>query len=325
MKDLISIIIPVYNVSNYLDKCLESICNQTYQNIEIITVNDGSKDDSLNILKKWKKKDSRITIIDKENGGLSSARNAGIEKATGKYIMFIDSDDFADKKFIEILYTNLKKYNKKISICNRYYYYEDGKKYLRFKDNNSIINMDLEEAFLNLLNFINFDMSAWAKLYARELFNDIRFPEKKLSEDYYIMYKLFDKTDGVVYTSKPLLYYLQQRKGSITRNNKIIYDYIIASKKQMEFICNKYEKLSLYAKSAYCLSYFTVYNKLILNGGKADKKFIKEMKRCVKKYYTFVKNNKYINKSRKIQIIIFKYLNIIYNPILKIYMKKVKS
>ena len=128
MKDLISIIIPVYNVSNYLDKCLESICNQTYQNIEIITVNDGSKDDSLNILKKWKKKDSRITIIDKENGGLSDARNVGMDASSGDYIGFVDSDDYVDEDFYEILVANLEKYDADISCCRYSNVWEDGTK-----------------------------------------------------------------------------------------------------------------------------------------------------------------------------------------------------
>ena len=321
MNDLISVIIPVYNVSKYLNKCLESICSQTYNNLEIITINDGSTDDSLSILKEWKKKDKRIIVVDKKNGGLSSARNAGIEKATGKYIMFIDSDDFADKKLVESLYKNIIKYNKKISICNRYYYYEDGTKKLRFKDNDTTINLDQKQAFINLINFIDFDMSAWGKLYDINLFNDIRFPEGKLCEDYYIMYKLFDKSDGVVYSSSPLIYYLQQRKGSITKKNTINYDYIYACKNQMDFICENYTELSEYAKSSYCLSYFTVFNKVLINGGNIEKDFIKEMKNVIKEYHKYVKKNKYISKSRKIQIYIFRYLRILYFPLLKFYKK----
>lgn len=108
MNELISLIIPVFNVEKYLDKCVETIVNQTYSNLEIILVDDGSTDSSGEKCDYWKKKDNRIIVIHKKNGGLSSARNAGIEIATGKYISFIDSDDFIDLKMIEILRKNYK-------------------------------------------------------------------------------------------------------------------------------------------------------------------------------------------------------------------------
>lgn len=103
MNDLISLIVPIYNVEKYLDKCIDTIINQTYSNIEIILVDDGSTDASGEICDKWKKKDNRITVIHKLNGGLSSARNAGIDIATGKYIGFIDSDDYIDLEMIETM------------------------------------------------------------------------------------------------------------------------------------------------------------------------------------------------------------------------------
>ena len=109
MNDLISIVVPVYNVENYLDKCIETIVKQTYKNIEIILVDDGSKDNSGSKCDEWKNKDKRIKVIHKVNGGLSSARNAGIEVAAGKYINFIDSDDYIDLRMIEILYNTIDK------------------------------------------------------------------------------------------------------------------------------------------------------------------------------------------------------------------------
>lgn len=320
--ELISVIIPVYNVYDYVGKCIESVINQTYKELEIIVINDGSTDNSLDIIKAYEKKDKRIKVIDKKNGGLSDARNVGIDASTGKYIMFLDSDDFIDENMIKIMYENLKKYKKKISICNRYYYYEDDTKKLRFCNTNSIINMDLIESLINLLNFINFDMSAWAKLYDKSLFENIRFPVGKLSEDYYIMYLLFDKASGVVYDSRPLLYYLQQRKGSITKKNKLIMDYVYAAKQQHDFIKEKYPQLKIYAESSYCLSYFTIYNKSIINGGSPNKNFVKEMNDILKLYEKSVYKNKFISNSRKIQIIIFKYFKPIYNFLMKMYKKR---
>ena len=318
-EELISIVIPVYNVRDYVGKCIESVICQTYKELEIIIVNDGSTDNSLDIVRKYERKDKRIKVIDKQNGGLSDARNTGLKQATGKYIMFLDSDDFIDRDMLSVLHCNLKKYNKKISICNRYYYYEDETKVLRFPNNNEIISMDKKEAYLNLLNFINFDMSAWAKLYDINIFKNIEFPVGKLSEDYYIMYLLFDKSNGVVYDSKPMLYYLQQRKGSITKKTKLIMDYVYAAKKQLEFITKKYPDLQQYAESAYCLAYFTIYNKSVVNGGKPSREFKKEMDNVVKTYSKSVYKNQYISKSRKLQIILFKYFYIIYDLIMVAY------
>jgi glycosyltransferase involved in cell wall biosynthesis len=321
-SDLISVIIPVYNVSKYLDKCLGSICGQTYKNIEIIAVNDGSTDDSLAKLEQWKSRDERVILINKQNGGLSSARNAGIDIATGKYITFIDGDDFVDERLIEELHEIITKYDKKISICNRYYYFEDGTKKLRFKDDGLITSMSRKESFINLLNMINFDMSAWGKMYDRSLFSNIRFPEGKLCEDYYIMYQLFSKSDGIAYTSAPLVYYLQQRKGSITRKSTIIYDYVYACEKQMNYICENCKELASYAKSAYCLSYYTVYNKALMNNASIDRRFLKDMKTVTKENWRCVASNQYISKTRKAQIIVFRFARILYRPLLKIYKSK---
>ena len=116
MKDKISIIVPIYNMEKYLNKGVNSIINQSYENLEIILVNDGSTDDSLNICNKFKKKDKRVVVLKKENGGLSSARNYGIEHANGKYISFVDADDYIEKDYIEKLYNCITKYKVKISI-----------------------------------------------------------------------------------------------------------------------------------------------------------------------------------------------------------------
>ena len=117
MKELISIIVPVYNVEQYLDDCLISIINQTYKNIEIILIDDGSTDKSGKICDEYAKKDSRIIVIHKENGGVSSARNAGLRIAKGAYIGFVDPDDWIAEDMYEVLYSNAKKYDADVSVC----------------------------------------------------------------------------------------------------------------------------------------------------------------------------------------------------------------
>lgn len=125
---LITIIVPIYKVENYLDKCVYSIIQQTYTNLEIILVDDGSPDNCGNICENYRKKDSRIKVIHKENGGLSDARNVGINSATGKYIAFIDSDDYIAINYIEELYKAIKKYNVQIALCSYILISESGEK-----------------------------------------------------------------------------------------------------------------------------------------------------------------------------------------------------
>ena len=123
-NDLISVIVPVYKVEQYLNECIKSIINQTYKNLEIILVNDGSPDDCGKMCDIWAKKDNRIKVIHKKNGGLSDARNCGIDIANGKYIQFVDSDDLLELDMIDFLYTNIQKYNCDISICSNYIFDE---------------------------------------------------------------------------------------------------------------------------------------------------------------------------------------------------------
>ena len=320
MNDLISIVVPVYNVGNYLDKCIETIIKQTYKNIEIILVDDGSKDNSGSKCDEWKNKDKRIKVIHKVNGGLSSARNAGIEVAVGKYINFIDSDDYIDLRMIEILYNAIYRNEADISICNRYYVFEDGKKYLRYPNKKNVLEMDSEEAIFELNNYKNFDMSAWAKLYKKELFENIRFPEGKLSEDFYIMYLLFDKAEKIVYNSEPLYYYLQ-RKGSISKNKKLNFDFVEAAYEQMMYVEKKYPKLKPCVRSAYASANMTVYNMILKSDGKCSKEEIKKMQKKVKDNFEYIFHNKDWDYSKKIQAFLFVKNITIYDKVFKLFRK----
>ncbi|MBE6158486.1 MAG: glycosyltransferase family 2 protein [Firmicutes bacterium] len=317
MNEKISIVIPAYNVEKYIDKCLESVVGQTYKKIEIILVNDGSKDNTPLLCEKWKEKDERIIYISQTNKGLSGARNTGIDKATGKYIVFIDSDDWIESNMIEIMYNNLVNNNANISICNRWYYYEEnGKKSLRFSKDKGIIKFSKEEALMNLINMNDYDMSAWCKMYDTSFFKKIKFPEGKLCEDYYIMCKIFDMADSIVYDSTPLCYYVQ-RSGSISKKKELMLDYIEASKIQNEYIERKYPSLKVYSNSALCLSFLTVYNKGILNHTKIEKNIVKEFKNEVKMRKTFVYKNDKIDYKRKMQVFLFVYFRLLYNLIVR--------
>ena len=125
MTEKITVIVPVYNVENYLNKCLDSLINQTYKNLEIIVINDGSTDNSGTICQEYAQKDNRIVYIEKENGGLSDARNAGLDRMTGSYVTFVDSDDWIEQDYVEVLYNKLTEHQADVSVGNYYSYNED--------------------------------------------------------------------------------------------------------------------------------------------------------------------------------------------------------
>ena len=204
---ILSIIVPIYNVEKYLKKCIESILSQTFKEYELILVNDGSPDSCLSICKEYEKKDDRIIVVDKENGGLSSARNAGINIAKGKYLGFVDSDDWIEKSMYESLITIAEKYDADIVHCEYVESIDENKKILQ--DKNIIEKcFNRDEALDNLYNELTVSTAiAWNKIYKRKLFDEIRYPNGKIHEDEFTTYKLIYKSNKIVYTNKKLYYY----------------------------------------------------------------------------------------------------------------------
>lgn len=216
MNDLISVVIPVYNVEKYINECLESILNQTYKNLEIILVDDGTKDNCDKICDQYALKDKRIKVIHKKNGGLSDARNKGIEQATGKYITFIDSDDSVTIDYIEYLYNLIKKSDTDISICAHTVI--APQKNINFGKNYTDKILTKEECLKRMLCEEGFSVSAWAKMYKLDLFNNISFPKAKLCEDNGTTYKLIDKCTKISYGHESKYNYYR-RAGSIMKSN----------------------------------------------------------------------------------------------------------
>ena len=162
MEDLITVIVPVFKVEKYLEKCVKSICCQTYKNLEIILVDDGSPDNCGKMCDKYAKSDKRIKVIHKENGGLSDARNAGIKMATGKYIAFVDSDDYVSNDYIEYMYKILKKENAKISICELQIVWKNTT--IENNKENKVQKLTSKQALENLLYSQGIDVSAPRKI-----------------------------------------------------------------------------------------------------------------------------------------------------------------
>lgn len=214
MKDLVSVIVPIYKVEEYLQNCIDSILKQSHRNMEIILVDDGSPDNCGRICDEYATKDSRIKVIHKENGGLSDARNAGIRIALGDYITCIDSDDYISSDFIEYL-LNLLVYNKAdISICG---FIKTARMNEQEQPGGDIIQLySNQNALCEMLYAKVFTTSAWGKLYKSELFRDIEYPIGKYSEDMFTTYRLMEKCDKIVYGNKVCYYYLRRANSILT-------------------------------------------------------------------------------------------------------------
>ena len=244
-KDLISVIIPVYKVEKYLEKCIESIIKQTYTNLQIILVDDGSPDNCGKICDEYAKKDSRIEVIHKANGGLSDARNVGINRANGRYIGFVDSDDYIKEDMYEKLINLIKEYNADVSICNLYDVI-DGKEYVRNKDN-GIHEYSRIDILKEILLDKNIQSYAWNKLYKKELFDEIKYPIGKKYEDIGTTFYLFEKCNKIVVTSEPEYYYLK-RADSLVNNvtESTILDYTEIIIQRYLYIKQNIEELRKY-------------------------------------------------------------------------------
>lgn len=219
---LVSVIVPIYKVEKYIDRCIKSIVNQTYHNIEIILVDDGSPDNCPTICNNWEKKDSRIKVIHKLNGGLSDARNLGLNMANGAYISFVDSDDFVAPDFIETMITDIKNYNAQIA-CIGYLEFQDTKDIITETNENTITEYDHFNAIKELFSSDTFCNYAWNKLYLKELFNNITFPIGKKMEDLGTTYLLMEKCERITYNTKKLYYYYQRNDSLLHRIDNQFY------------------------------------------------------------------------------------------------------
>jgi glycosyltransferase involved in cell wall biosynthesis len=204
---LISIIVPIYKVEKYLSKCVESIVHQTYENLEIILVDDGSPDRCGGMCDEYAAKDNRIKVIHKQNGGLSDARNAAIDIAKGEYVSFVDSDDYVTLDYIESLYNNLVKYNADISVSVLCRVMEQNVMEVDKRDGYTY-QLSVREALNTMFYQKLFDTQAFCKLYKLDLFDHIRYPKGLLFEDLSTTYKLFLKSKRIAYTKYHNYFYL---------------------------------------------------------------------------------------------------------------------
>lgn len=215
-QPLVSVIIPIYNIEDYLSACLDSVINQTYKNLEIIAVDDGSTDDSAKIAAAYADRDKRIKVLVKTNGGLSDARNYGYAHSTGDYIAFIDGDDYVSKYYIETLLKAVLENNSDISTCKYKITHTTNDYSLEKTPDSKTVTLNTAEALKCLFYQRDVTTSAWGKLYKRELFRGIQYPKDKKYEDLATTYKVFAKAGTITICQATLLYYMQ-RETSIMR------------------------------------------------------------------------------------------------------------
>lgn len=310
MKIKVSVIVPVYNVEKFIDKCLDSLVKQSLKEIEIIVVNDGTKDNSQKIIDKYVKKyPDKIKSYIKENGGQGSARNYGLKKTTGEYIGYVDSDDFVEKDMYKKLYNKAKENNYDIVVCGNYNVSEDyqNKNIDAFINN---YNTDLENIFFG-------KMAVWNKIYKRDILikNKLEFKEKVWYEDLAFTLKAIMNSNTFAFIDEPLYDYLI-REGSTMNNSNVqrnleildafndILSYIQHNKKEEYF--NKIEFLAI----------DHIYISAIVRVLKADsdknikKETIEKLINYMNKNFPNYKSNKYINTLSKNRKIIYKLINI---------------
>ena len=279
---MISVIVPVYKVEQYLDRCIESIVNQTYRDLEIILVDDGSPDNCPAICDRWSKIDSRIKVIHKENGGVSSARNVGLDNADGEYIGFADSDDYLDPKMFELLLNALVSDGSDISVCSSFAVAENGEIKTDASAENKVCS---QEEAVKLISY-KMNNSLWNKLFRRKVFDGCRFDEgHTFGEDHLILLQALKNTRKVSFINDSLYYYVQ-RSNSTTGSKfsersfdqvfmkDALYDF---AKENFPYVADYYRKLCFTARENMC-------RKIILSNceNQYDEK--------LKEYFQYMKN-----------------------------------
>lgn len=265
---VITVIIPVYKVEQYLERCVESVLKQTYSNLEIILVDDGSPDNCPSICDEYAKKDDRIKVIHKQNGGLSDARNVGIKNATGEYITLLDSDDYIHNEMIQILYDRLNADFSDLALCNYLCFDDNGNDY---SYENSLPIQDevltATEAQHKLFGDFHWHyVIACAKLYKKELFDNFEYPIGRLHEDLFTTHLIFEKCNKISTIKKPLYYYYQNENSITHVYNIKRLDANDAYAERYQFFVNKGD----YYCANYCLKFMVekleiAYNRLSKN------------------------------------------------------------
>lgn len=303
-NSLISVIIPAYNVKDYLDRCMDTVLKQTYKNIEIFLVDDGSTDDTGKLCDKYAEKDSRVKVIHKKNGGVSRARNAALDMITGEYICFVDSDDYTSLEMFEKLISAVKENDCDIAICGKYIE-DDGQISIEGPKVDQMLIFDNDGAIDRLIEDKIINNYPWDKIYKKYLFDNIRFPEGRNYEDVAIMHKVFYKAKKICRIPE-CLYYYQKRSGSISDHltdkrkwYRNCLDMLTAKIERYMFLRKRKKEILTQKCMASIIP--TIYEAIRLGHAFSDNEKYKQYMCFLKKHKKEIKTNPYVkNKDKKI-------------------------
>ncbi|MEE0930952.1 MAG: glycosyltransferase [Acutalibacteraceae bacterium] len=260
---LISVIVPIYKVEDYLKRCVDSIINQTYNNLEIILVDDGSPDNCPQICDNYAKQDSRIKVVHKKNGGLSDARNAGMKVATGEYISFIDSDDWIDLNTYMLTVEKMIETNSDIGAFNIILVYDDKEISPDLSQEFEVMNS--EQAIETTIDNIKVRTPVWNKIYKKDLLKDLEFKKGKLNEDEFFTFRVLDKANKIVYLHRQNYYYYQRATSIMGKYSVKRLDMVEGVRERLLFISENYPGLYNKAKISFCFTCLYHYQKLLKN------------------------------------------------------------
>ena len=325
MNDLISVIVPVYKVEPYLRRCIDSIISQTYHNLEIILVDDGSPDNCGAICDEYAEKDSRVRVIHKPNGGLSDARNAGLDIMTGDYVAFVDSDDWIEADMYRTLLTQMEHFDADISIGG----FTDDLE----KDGSAVVtkvsdygNTPFAESNTDAMRrFLRTSWAAWDKLYKAELFSGIRYPVGEINEDEAIALQLLSRCRRVCYTNEVYYHYIKRPGGgSITTSDfsvkKLAWQRHCAD--TLRFIQEKYPELEADAAARYRGSLLWSLTEIALSDGDWSEQ-VRELRFALRKYHALFKAAPFTYSQDKIRLEVLTYLPFpVYRTLIRIKRRK---
>lgn len=261
-NSLISIIVPVFNSEPYLNKTISSLLNQSYSNIEILLIDDGSTDNSLNICKEFAKKDSRIVVIHNENSGVAKTRNIGLENAKGAFISFVDSDDYIEKEMFEKLYNIHLESNSDITMCSIVREDQNGKAFEKIIYQNQTINQ--KEIIKNTITD-NIRDYLWNKLYKKEIFDGVDFPNGKIYEDVLTLYRLYSKANHLTSTDQILYHYVNRENSIVNSSNgkkaKTLYNAYTKKLTDIESSYPEFLNICRYQRIIHEINYFMELSK----------------------------------------------------------------
>lgn len=306
---MVSIVVPAYNMEQYISFCFYSLQQQTYQDFEVLLVDDGSKDNTLRICNKYHDLDPRFKVLHKTNGGLSDARNYGVKYACGKYITFIDSDDYVHPKYVEQLVKLMSIEKVDIGCVSSLYVYDDTDYKKLFNEKIDINNFEVmtsEKAVLRMLKKQGIGHTAWGKIYQRQFLYNFQFPVGMLYEDYLTTYNLFSKAN-VVSISPNKLYFYRQRKGSIMHTQKCndnVLSILDISDKVTDQIIDKWPGLYDEAKEQQVATYLKTLQRILNDDPNSYEDYQVRIKKFIKQEGIKLLSSKRIDKKTKVKVIL---------------------